>query len=122
MNTLTVNQYLFLRWLSKRHPKLYDAAGPVALKGVLDVAGSLFQNVLEVAPKIYGQYVTGKQELKILKDNLARAQAGLAPVNADGTPFVLPPGSQYPDGVRSSIQPWMIWAAVGIGVFLLLRK
>jgi hypothetical protein len=120
MNTLTINQYLFLRWLATRHPKLYDAAGPVALKGVLDVAGSLFQNVLEVAPKIYTQYVSGQQELKILKSNLARAKAGLGPVNADGTPFVLPPGSQYPSGVQST--NWILWLAIGIGLLFLLRR
>lgn len=120
MNTLSVNQYLFLRWLAKRHPKLYDAAGPVALKGVLDVAGSLFQNVLEVAPKIYTQYVSGQQELKILKSNLARAKAGLRPVNEDGTAFVLPPGTGYPAGVQST--NWILWVALGIGLLFLLKR
>jgi hypothetical protein len=122
VNTLSVNQYLFLRWLATRHPKLYDAAGPVALKGVLDVAGSLFQNVLEVAPKIYTEYVSGQQELKILKGNLARAKAGLGPLNPDGTPYVLPPGSQYPAGVQPAGQNWMLWVAIGLGIFLLFRR
>ena len=92
------------------------------MKGVLDVAGSLFQNVLDVAPKLYTQYVSGKQELKVLKENLARARAGMGPVNPDGTPFVLPPGTQYPSGVSSPFGNVWIWVAVGIGVFLLLRE
>lgn len=90
MKELTASEYVFLSWLQKTHPDLYQAAEErqKSLAGFMDSLSTVFTNIANAAPAVLQQYVKGKQELEVLKANLKRAQAGDVPIDATGRPYV----------------------------------
>lgn len=122
MKELSASEYVFLKWLQDTHPALYQAAEErqKSLGGFMDSLSTVFTNIANAAPGLLNQYVKGKQELEILKANLARAKAGEVPVDAAGQPYFA--GNAPRQDFLSSVPGWA-WAMLGIGaVYLLTRK
>lgn len=115
---MTPAQYAFMDWLAKTHPNLYDAAMPKGpeLSGLFDSITNGFQNVVQGVSNALNTYVTGKEQLQLIKLNVARAQQGLKPVtdvNAiTAAPVLLN---------RLTIPTWVYWAG-GAVLALLLWK
>ncbi len=131
MKTLSVNEYLFLKWVNKTHPQLFAAvAGDPreALSGFMDSLSAGLQSFLTEAPKVYGQYLQGKQQLDALKMNVERARANLPPIDpTTGQPiYAGMPGYGVPPGVTSNffdrVPPWAWLAAGGLALVLILKK
>lgn len=92
------NQLLFMRWLAKNYPVIYNAhlaAGDAdkTLSGFFDAiasglqsVGNVVSQVIQAAPGIISQYGATAQQLQLIKVNLSRAQAGQPPVSASGQP------------------------------------
>lgn len=130
MKTLSVNEYLFLKWANKFNPAMFEAivGDPrQMLSGFMDSLSSGLQTFLSEAPKVYGQYLQGKQQIDALKLNLQRAQAGLAPIDPTTGQVITSgtPGYGIPPGVRSgldAVPTWAWLAGAGLLAVLILKK
>lgn len=116
LRTLTPAQYAFMKWLNETHPNLLREAEErrASLHGFMDSLSQTFKTVMDKAPELLQQYVAGKQQIKQLELNIARAKAGQYPIeSAVGAPIAQ---------VQSAI-PWYVFAAGGaVLVYLLVRK
>lgn len=130
MKTLTVNEYLFLKWANKFNPQLFEAVvgdPRQMLSGFMDSLSQGLQTFFTEAPKVYGQYLQGKQQLDALKLNIERAKAGYAPIDpATGQVITTAtPGYNVPPGFGSglsSVPAWAWIAGAGVLALILLRK
>jgi hypothetical protein len=131
MKKLSVNEFLFLKWVNKAHPQMFaQVAGDPreALSGFMDSLSTGLQSFLSEAPKLYGQYLSGKQEIAAMKMNVERAKAGYPPIDPRTGQVITPntPGYDVPPGATrsflDSVPPWAIIAGVGGVVLLLLKK
>lgn len=131
MKTLTVNQYLFMKWANKFNPALFEAvAGDPRqmLSGFMDSLSQGLQSFLSEAPKVYGQYLQGKQQIDALKLNIERAKLNQPPIDPYTGQIIsqYTPGYGVPPGVTSgpfgNVPTWVIVAGVGALALLLLKK
>ncbi len=131
MKTLSVNEYLFLKWANKFNPAMFEAiVGDPRdkLSGFMDSLSTGLQSFLTEAPKVYGQYLQGKQQIDALKLNLQRAQAGLAPIDpATGQVITsATPGYNIPPGFArtglDAVPTWAWIAGAGLLALLILKK
>lgn len=129
MRTMTVNQYLFLKWMHDTHPGLYEASSAKQLSGFMDSLGTAFTTVIEAAPKLYSQYIDGKTQISLLKANLQRAQQNLPPVDASGQVittgmpgYAIPAGYPISNNPFASVPPWVWIAGAGVVALLLLKR
>lgn len=131
MKTLSVNEYLFLKWANKFNPALFEAvAGDPrqALAGFMDSLSAGLQSFLTEAPKVYGQYLQGRQQIDAMKLNIERAKLGQAPIDpytgqvitAQTPGYGVPPGVTR--GFLDSIPPWAWIAGGGVLLLILLKK
>jgi hypothetical protein len=123
MKELSASEYIFLKWLQETHPQLYAEAEArqQSIGGFMDSLSTVFTNIANAAPDLLKQYVTGQQELAVLKANLARAKAGEIPITNTGQPYATDaPG--YRQNIFSTIPPWVL-IAFGLGaVYLIARR
>lgn len=131
MRKMSLNEFLFLKWVSKTHPKLYNvvAGDPrEALSGFMDSLSQGLQAFLTEAPKVYGQYLQGKQQLDALKLNVERARMNLPPIDpTTGQPITAQtPGYDVPPGVTrgffDSVPPWAFVAVGALALVFILKK
>ncbi len=131
MKKLSVNEFLFLKWANKTSPQLFAAvAGDPrqALAGFMDSLSAGLQSFLSEAPKVYGQYLQGKQQIDAMKLNVARAKAGLAPVDPTTGQVIsqYTPGYEVPPGATrnffESVPTWAWVAGGGLVLLLILKK
>jgi len=129
MKKLSLNEYLFLKWVNKTHPQMFaSVAGDPreALSGFMDSLSQGLQTFLAEAPKLYGQYLTGKREIAAMKMNVERLKAGQPPIDpATGQPisqytpgYGVPPGSSFVD----SVPTWAWLAGAGLLAVLLFKR
>lgn len=122
LKTLTPAQYAFVKWLYAKHPNVARAAEQhhASLNGFMDSLTTTFNTIVEKAPDLMKQYVTGKTQLEELKINLQRAKAGQYPLDTASGSYYNPQqfGMPAPAGV-----PLLAWIAGGaLLAFLILRK
>lgn len=120
LKELTPAEFAFLSWIYKNHPNIAQAAEAhqKSLSGFMDSASNVLNSIMEKAPDLLNQYVAGKAQIDLLKQNIARAKAGQFPVNEAGSIYA---AAQAPQTVPT-------WAVVlGVGgalalLFVLARK
>jgi len=120
LKTLTPAQYAFVKWLYAKHPNVARAAEQhhASLNGFMDSLTTTFNTIVEKAPDLMKQYVTGKTQLEELKINLARAKAGQYPLDQSGGAYSYAPAMPSPAGV-----PLLAWIAGGALIaYLVLRR
>lgn len=125
LKTLSPAQYAFVSWLYTNHPNIAHAAEErrEALNGFMDSLTSVFNTVVTAAPDLMKQYVTGKQQIDLMKINLQRAQANEYPLDANGALYTGGNSLQ-----QMATQPvlgvptWAWVAGAGLLVFLLMRR
>jgi hypothetical protein len=131
MKKLSVNEFLFLKWANKFNPAMFEAlvGDPrQQLAGFMDSLSTGLQSFLTEAPKVYGQYLQGKQQIDAMKMNVKRAQAGLAPIDpSTGQPITAyTPGYDVPPGMTrnffESVPTWAWVAGGGLVLLLVLKK
>lgn len=131
MKTLSVNEYLFLKWANKFNPAMFEAivGDPrQMLSGFMDSLSQGLQTFFTEAPKVYGQYLQGQQQLQALKLNIERAKAGYAPIDpttgqviTSATPgYGVPPG--FASSGLASVPTWVWIAGAGLLAVVLLKK
>lgn len=131
-------------WMAKRNPDLHARIVAVmrnphlAGLGITGDSGEVAVSVAsETAPKpsvidrlqqmllAAGQtYLTAQQmkaQKKILDMQLARAQAGLPPLDIDMSSYGLP-GPQVGVGLSPNTQKFLLWGAVGLAAVYLVPK
>jgi len=116
VRTLTPPQYAFLKWLYERHPNIAKAAEEqhASLSGFMDTLSNVFNQVMDKAPDLMKQYVTGRQQIEELKANIERAKAGQYP---------LEPGFMSQAPSQNSMLPTLLLVgAGGLVVYLLLKR
>lgn len=140
--TAEANQLLFMKWLAKNFPAIYNAHLVAAdadhqLSGFFDAiasglksVGSVVTQVIAAAPEIIQQYGASKAQIELIKTNLTRANAGQAPINAQGqvisaVPGTLPvnaAGNLMPVTTQTFLTFGLIGGAILLLVMLLRRK
>lgn len=112
----------FIRWAKRRAPAQYarivgNRGGMGALTVVESAPASgdwidkAFDALQKSLPGIIGSY----QAKELVDLNIKRAQAGLDPIDGTGI------APQVNIGIPKNLQ-YILWAGVGIGALLLLRK
>ncbi len=127
MKTLTVNQYLFLKWANKFNPAMFEAlvGDPRSmLSGFMDSLSTGLQAFLSEAPKVYGQYLQGKQQIDAMKLNIERAKLNQPPIDPYTGQVITSgmPGYDVPPGVTSGVPTWAWIAGAGLLAVLILKK
>jgi len=120
LKTLTPAQYAFVKWLYARHPNIARAAEQhhASLNGFMDSLTTTFNTIVEKAPDLMKQYVSGKTQIEELKINLQRAKAGQYPLDASGGGYSQTTALPSPAGV-----PLIAWIAGGALIaYLVLRR
>lgn len=121
LKTLSPAQFAFVKWLYANHPNVAKAAEErhESLEGFFDTAGKVFENVMQKAPDLLQQYVTGKQQIEQLKINLERARAGQYPVDSAGNVYT--GGATLPQAV-AQVPVWAWALAGGLLVYLIVGR
>lgn len=117
LRSLSAAEYVFLRWLQDTHPRLYAEAETrqKGIGGFLDSFTQVIESIQKSAPDLMNQYMKGKQDLALLKENLARAKQGDMPIQAPGIVY------QPPANALASV-PWWAWGLMGVGVLVLVSR
>jgi hypothetical protein len=148
------NRLLFMTWLKAAYPVVYNEAMRATLaalptpRGVptanlgdfssfVDSFNSLLNNVSDVATT----YLTSKQQVQQVQQNVQRINSGLPPLNANGT--VMSAADMQAAGYSqatitqveanlarsgmihiggAAIPTWAVFGALGVGAFMLLRR
>ncbi len=80
------SQIAFMNWLRLNHPnfltQLEQDSSLGDVSSVLKSVGASFKNIVSNASGLLDQYVTSKDQLALIKINLARAKQGLPPFNS----------------------------------------
>lgn len=112
-------QAAFLSWLRVNHPNLYQQSLPEGgMSGLFDSLASGFKSIVSNASSALSTYVTGKEQMELLKLNVARAKAGLHPVTS--LQQVYEPAR--PASAFGNIPTWAIVTGVGVLAFLLFSR
>lgn len=120
--TLTPNEYLFVRWMADKHPRLLAAAEDQAkqrsaLSGITDS----IQNILNSVSAGLSTYTQTKAQAKLVKTNVQRAAQGLPPVTETGALYTVPAADLQTQRMPGGIPVWG-WIALGVGALLLFRE
>ncbi len=123
MREMSANEYLFLRWMSEQHPRLLAAAEErrAGLHGAVDSITAALNSVMQTASSGLTAYVQGKQQLSLLKTNIARAKQGLPPLTDAGLAYSVPPDQLNAREFPTPI-PWGLIALGVVGVYLVTRE
>lgn len=118
LREMSAAEYVFLRWLRDTHPALYAQAEDrqKTIGGFMDSFGQVLDTVSKSSTALLSQYVKGRQDLEVLKENLVRARAGEMPLQSAGGALYQP--SQNP---LAAVPMWA-WALLGIGATLLVVR
>jgi hypothetical protein len=125
LKTLTPAQYAFVSWLYTNHPNIAHAAEErrEALSGFMDSLTSVFNTVVTAAPDLMKQYVTGKQQIDLMKINLERAKANAYPLDANGSLYTGGNSmQQMATAPMLGVPTWAWIAGAGLLVYLVMRK
>jgi hypothetical protein len=124
LKTLTPAQYAFVSWLYTNHPNIAREAEErrEQLSGFMDSLTQVFKTVTDKAPDLLNQYVTGKQQIELLKINLERAKANAYPIDANGSLYTGGTVSQQMQTGIAGVPTWAWIAGAGVLVYLLMRK
>jgi hypothetical protein len=135
----------FVTWLKNKYPNLYYAAMDQAEMAGGNLAGlgfdpsaivtatsepSIWERFSAGALALGSTYLSLQNQRDEMKLNLARAEQGLPPIEAGSTGPVLRTEIDLSDdvvekivaGAGVNINKVLIFAAVGLGAFMLLRK
>ncbi|MGE0294707.1 MAG: hypothetical protein AB7P97_20340 [Hyphomonadaceae bacterium] len=130
LNGTQQSQAAFIQWLRTRHPQLYAMAlnDPGTLAGFSDVWNKIttgVSNIIGKASEVLPAYLQTKQQIELLKLNIARAKAGMMPVDAlpasAGGAVATQPAATG-GGFMDSLPPWAIPAAIGVALLLFMRR
>jgi hypothetical protein len=124
LKTLTPAQYAFVSWLYRNHPNIAREAEErrEQLSGFMDSLTSVFTTVISKAPDLMNQYVTGKQQIELLKINLERAKSNEYPLDQSGSLYTGGTAAQSVPTGLNAVPTWAWIAGAGLVVFLLLRR
>lgn len=122
LKTLTPAQYAFVSWLYTNHPNIAREAEErrEQLAGFMDSLTNVFNTVVTKAPDLLNQYVTGKQQIELLKVNLARAKANEYPIDQSGSLYT--GGAPQMRATTGGIPAWALVAGAGLVLYLLLKR
>lgn len=125
LKTLTPAQYAFVSWVYTNHPNIAQAAEErrEQLDGFMDSLTNVFDTVVKSAPDLMKQYVTGRQQIDLLKVNLERAKANQYPLDANGSLYT--GGNSMQQMVSAPIAGVPTWAWIagaGLLVYLVMRR
>lgn len=120
--TLTPNEYLFIRWMADKHPRLLAAAeNQVKQRGALSGITDSIQNILNSVSAGLQTYTQTKAQAKLVKTNVQRAAQGLPPVTESGQLYTVPDSDFQTRKMPGGIPVWG-WIALGVGALFLLRE
>jgi len=124
LKTLTPAQYAFVSWLYTTHPNIAREAEErrEQLSGFMDSLTQVFNTVVTKAPDMLKEYVSGKQQIELLKINLARAKANEYPIDAGGSLYTGGGAAAQLQAGIGGVPTWAWIAGAGLVVFLLMRK
>jgi hypothetical protein len=140
LNTTELNRVVFLRWLKLNHPGIYadivPAGESVKLGGLFDSIAGAFNNVVSKANELAATYLNVRNQttqqkaaLDLLRTNIERAKAGLAPLNPDGS--VVTTNQIGNTATTTDVElaqsvggvPMLAWLALGgLGLYVLTRR
>lgn len=123
LKTLTPAQYAFVSWLYTNHPNIAREAEDrrEQLAGFMDSLTKVFETVTAKAPDLLNQYVTGKQQVELLKINLARAKANEYPIDQSGSLYTGGTVMQQMQTGVGGLPTWAWIAGAGLLVYLFMR-
>lgn len=113
-------------WLRAKHPRLYQQAlrdAGVNLGTFADTIGKIFGTIKDTVLQLGPAYIQTKNEIELLKLNIARAKQGLNPVNS--LPSDVVPAGGGGGAVADSgggIPGWLIPVGVALLAVILLRR
>lgn len=127
LNGTAESRAALVYWLRQRHPNLYQQVlreAGVNLGTLSDTIGKIFGTIKDTVLQLGPAYIQTKNEIELLKLNIARAKQGLNPVNA--LPSNVVPaggdtgGAAYDSG--SGMPGWLIPVGVAVLAVILLRR
>lgn len=123
MKTMSPNEYLFLRWMNENHPSLLAAVEDrrAGLSGILDSVTGTLDSLMRSASAGLSTYVQGKQQLALLKTNVARAKQGLPPLTQSGVEYSASQSDIAARRFPTQLPMW-VWVALAGGVFYLVSR